>query len=206
MTVATGTEHGRRLWNRERLGGGATALTAYSQLEARDDLLNVRYYIRPASTPDPGPVFHDAQLEGVRKCERLPARLDCSSGLPWNHLTMPFPPPRPPGIDLHQIAVMETALPLSLWLLSGAETNESVRFRSYEAGSDGDRCRTPPGAGLLVLSEMYYPGWVATVNGKASKIYPGRRRAPRDCRFRRPERSSWNTRPPVSGRGGAEPC
>ncbi len=27
-------------------------------------------------------------------------------------------------------------------------------------------------AGMLVLSEMYYPGWKATVNGKQSEIYP----------------------------------
>jgi len=25
--------------------------------------------------------------------------------------------------------------------------------------------------GLLVLSEMYYPGWVARVNGRVAKIY-----------------------------------
>jgi uncharacterized membrane protein YfhO len=30
---------------------------------------------------------------------------------------------------------------------------------------------TAANSGMLVLSEMYYPGWVAKVNGQATKIY-----------------------------------
>jgi hypothetical protein len=53
---------------------------------------------------------------------------------------------------------------------AGAKT-ERVRFRRYEADHIALDV-VAGGAGLLVLSEMYYPGWIATVNGKAAKIYP----------------------------------
>ena len=44
-----------------------------------------------------------------------------------------------------------------------------MTFRSYEA----DRISldaAAASAGLLVLSEMYYPGWRATLNGKPAEI------------------------------------
>ena len=45
-----------------------------------------------------------------------------------------------------------------------------MQFRSYEAEHIAIDVNAAS-AGLLVLSEMYYPGWVATVNGKASDIH-----------------------------------
>ncbi len=42
-------------------GGGPAMLTDYSKLGARDDLFNVRYYIKPAKTPDPDPVYQDGK-------------------------------------------------------------------------------------------------------------------------------------------------
>ena len=149
-------------------GGGATALTAFSQLGARDDLFNVRYYIKPAATPDPGPVYKDASWKVYENPHAYPrgwvvhqAEVEPSHDAVFHRIDQP-------GIDLHEIALMETRLPRSLAPATG--TRESVQFRSYEA----DRMAmdvNAASAGLLVLSEMYYPGWVATVNGQASTIY-----------------------------------
>ena len=73
-----------------------------------------------------------------------------------------------PAINLHKVAVIEAPLPQSLGPAS--PTVEPVRFRSYEA----DRILldvTAGSSGLLILSEIYYPGWRATVNGRRTEIY-----------------------------------
>jgi len=149
-------------------GGGPALLTAYSKLGPRDDLLNVRYYIKPASAGDPGPVYTDARWKVYENPHAYPRG--------WIVHQVAVEPSREaifgrldqPGIDLHRIAVLETPLPQAL--VPAAGTHESVRFRSYEP--DGIAMDVnAESAGLLVLSEMYYPGWAATVNGKAARIY-----------------------------------
>jgi hypothetical protein len=149
-------------------GGGPALLTVYSKLGPRDDLLNVRYYIKPASASDPGPVYTDARWKVYENPQAYPrgwivhqVAVEPSHEAVFGRLDQP-------GIDLHQIAVLETSLPQGPAPAAG--TDESVRFRSYEP----DRIAmdvNAGSAGLLVLSEMYYPGWVATVNGKAARIY-----------------------------------
>jgi len=149
-------------------GGGPAMLTAYSQLGARDDLFNVRYSIKPASTPDPGPVYQDGKWKVYENPHAYPrgwmvhqSEVEPSHDAVFHRIDQP-------GIDLHEIALLETRLPQALAPANGA--NESVQFRSYEA--DGMAMDVnAASAGMLVLSEMYYPGWTATVNGKASKIY-----------------------------------
>jgi hypothetical protein len=149
-------------------GGGPAMLTAYSQLGARDDLFNVRYSIKPASTRDPNPVYRDGSWKVYENPHAYPrgwlvhqVEVEPSHDAVFHRIDQP-------GIDLHEIALLETRLPQALAPPNGA--NESVQFRSYEA--DGMAMDVnAASAGMLVLSEMYYPGWTATVNGKASKIY-----------------------------------
>jgi hypothetical protein len=149
-------------------GGGPAMLTAYSQLGARDDLFNVRYSIKPASTPDPGPVYRDGSWKVYENPHAYPrgwvvhqVEVEPSHDAVFHRIDQP-------GIDLHEIALLETRLPQAPAAATG--TKEPVQFRSYEA--DGMAMDVnAASAGLLVLSEMYYPGWTATVNGKASKIY-----------------------------------
>lgn len=70
------------------------------------------------------------------------------------------------GINLHNVAVIAGPLPGIADAASGGDT---LRFRSYEAtGMSLDV--NAASAGLLVLSEVYYPGWQATVNGRESEI------------------------------------
>jgi hypothetical protein len=148
-------------------GGGATALTDYSQLGLRDDLLNVRYVIKPASVPDPGPVYQDANWKVYENPNAYPRGWIVHQSIAAPSHEAAFRQLDRPGIDLHQVAVLETALPLA----PAAGQDESVRFRSYEADRMAMQVDARS-AGLLVLSEMYYPGWFATVNGKAAPIYP----------------------------------
>jgi hypothetical protein len=148
-------------------GGGPGILTAYSQLGGRDDLLNTRYYIRPASTPDPGPIYKDANWKVYENPNAWPRAwivhqvvVEPSHDAVFHRLDQ---------IDLHQIAILEKRLPQPPAPANGAD--ESVQFRSYEPERMAIDVNAAS-AGLLVLSEMYYPGWVATVNGKAAEIYP----------------------------------
>jgi len=148
-------------------GGGAALITAWSQMRLHEDLLNVRYYIKPASTPDPGPVYHDAQWKVYENPHAYPRGWIVHQVAVAPSHDAVFPRLDEPGVDLHRTALLETPLPQPL---GPAEADESVVFRSYEP----DRMAmdvNAASAGLLVLSEVYYPGWVAAVNGKAAKIY-----------------------------------
>jgi hypothetical protein len=149
-------------------GGWPTTLTEYSQLGFHDNLLNVGYYIKPSSVPDPGSVYQDASWKVYQNPNAYPrawivhqAVLEASSDAAFHRLDAP-------GTNLHQVAVLETPLPRPLDAAGG--TGDSVRFRSYEPERMAMDVNTGT-ASLLVLSEMFYPGWVAQVNGKTAKIY-----------------------------------
>jgi len=153
-------------------GGGPAVLTVYSQLGQREDLLNVRYYIKPASAPDPGPVYKDANWKVYENPNAYPRGWIVHQVVVEPSHEAAFRRLDQPGIDLHRVAVLETPLPQPRGPVetSPAGTSESVRFRSYEADRMAMDVNTGS-PGLLVLSEMYYPGWIAAVNGKAAKIY-----------------------------------
>ena len=111
-------------------GGGAAALTEYSELGFRDDLLNVRYTIKPASAPDPGPIYIDPSWKVYENQNAWPRAwivhqvvVESSHGAAIRRLDQP-------GINLHQTAILETQLPRRPDPAGGA--GESVRFRSYE--------------------------------------------------------------------------
>ena len=149
-------------------GGGPAMLTDYSALGARDDLFNVRYTIRPASVADPGAVYQDGKWKVYENAHAYPRGwLVHQSVVEPSHDAV-FHRFDRPGMDLHEIAILEKPLPEPLAPVTGA--NEAVQFRSYEAEHIAIDVNAAS-AGLLVLSEMYYPGWVATVNGKASDIH-----------------------------------
>jgi len=148
-------------------GGGPAMLTDYADILGRDSLLNVRYIIKPASAKDPGPVYSD----GIWKVFENPAAYPRA----WMAHQTVFAPSHKaafnqlnqPGVDLHQTAVVETKTVPPMQPAASADT---VRFRSY----DGDRIAldvTAASPGMLVLSEMYYPGWFAKVNGRTASIY-----------------------------------
>jgi hypothetical protein len=149
-------------------GGGSTVLTEYSRLGFRDNLLNVRYLIKPAATPDPNPIYRDARWKVYEIPTAFPRAWLVHRAVVESSADAVFRRLDDPSIDLHKVAVLDA--PLAQPLGDPAGATESVRFLSYEP----DRMAievTSGKSGLLVLSEFHYPGWHATVNGKPAGIY-----------------------------------
>jgi hypothetical protein len=149
-------------------GGGGAVLTGYSWLSSRrPDLLNVRYIVRPASASDPAPIYWDEHWKVYEYPDFYPRAwivrktiIEPSQDAVFWHLN-------DPAIDFHNAALLEA--PLSQPLRETAATNDQTRFISYEADRMAVEVDTD-NAGLMVMSEMYYPGWRATVNGNPTVI------------------------------------
>ena len=150
-------------------GGGGTVLTGYSRLlENHEDLLNERYLVKPAAATELAPLYQDGHWKVYENPRAYPrawivheAAVAASPDAVFHRLD-------DATINLRRVAVLDTPLPRSL--APAPQTDEPVRFRYYEADRvtlDADA----GSAGLLVLSEMYYPGWRATLNGKPVAIY-----------------------------------
>ena len=118
-------------WGIETLNGGAVTLAAnYMDLTGRGgpgaDLLNVRYFLKPASAAEPNPVYADAN---------------------WKIYGNPSAYPR-------------------AWIEPGM-TPAMVQENSARHIAVKVTASNP---GTLVLSELYYPGWEARVNGSPEHI------------------------------------
>jgi hypothetical protein len=150
-------------------GMSATLLKDFIAINGRGDLLNARYLLRPASASEPGAVYQDASWKVYENPNAYPRA--------WVvHEAIIEPSPDrliarrdSPEIDLHQQAVLgrrlETALEPRV-----EDASESVTFRSYRANRMELSVQSGS-QGLLVLSEIFYPGWHATVNGAGQRIY-----------------------------------
>ena len=126
----------------------------------------MRYRIRPVSTPDPGAIYQDTFWKVYEDTKAFPRAWVVHHTLLEPSHDAAFARIDKPGIDFHRVAIVEAPLPRALEE-SGAD--DSVRFRSY--GADEMSMDVNAGAtGLLVLSEVYYPGWRATVNGERAEI------------------------------------
>jgi hypothetical protein len=121
----------------ETLNGGAVTLSAnFMHLMSLGgpalDLLNVRYILKPASAPEPNPVYADA-----------------------NWKIYAYPSSRPRAWIEHDGAM--------------ADKDAEVTVQPHSARHMTVAVRTAR-SGLLVLSELYYPGWEARVNGSPERI------------------------------------
>jgi hypothetical protein len=150
-------------------GGGVTLLKDFIAVNGRSDLLNVRYTLRPASAVEPGAVYRDASWKVYENPDAYPRA--------WVvHEAIVEPSPErlverrdSAGIDLRQQALLGARLEAAVEpRVEGA--GESVSFRSYGANRMELSVRAES-QGLLVLSEIFYPGWRATVNGAGQRIY-----------------------------------
>ena len=127
----------------------------------RPDLLNVRYLVRPASAKDPGAIYRDAQWKVYETTGSYPRG--------WLvHETQTIPGSRPP--DLHRVALVSSPLNVTLAPAPADSADERVGvWRSNNNRIDANV--RADGQALLVLSELFYPGWHATVNGKSTPIW-----------------------------------
>jgi hypothetical protein len=150
-------------------GMGATLMKDTLDGLGYGDLLNARYILRPASAAEPGAIYQDASWKAYEN--------PTTYGAAWiAHETILEPSherllSRLGGrdIDLRRQALIEA--PLAAGLAPRMEgANEDVSFQEYGANRLELTARASS-RGLLVLSEFYYPGWSATVNGKEARIY-----------------------------------
>lgn len=145
---------------------GVTMPVEFLKLKSHADLLNVRYRLMPASTSQPGAVYQDSAWK-VYEVPSLPRA--------WVvHEAVVEPSPEralarleSAGFDPGKTAVLDSPVPLDPAV---KDAPEGVIFSAVEPHRLELRVVTPS-HGLLVVSEMFYPGWYATVNAQPARIY-----------------------------------
>jgi hypothetical protein len=158
----------------ETMGTGATIQADYDRFRRHADLLNTRYTIRPASANEPNAVYQDASWKVYENANAYPRA--------WLVHETVVEPDRDklaaqvdaPNLNCHEVAVLDR--PLDTPLDARRDTNpkqtdnEQAEFRQVRPDKlDVVVHANQPG--LLVLSELFYPGWHATVNGRFTKIW-----------------------------------
>jgi hypothetical protein len=149
---------------------GVTALKDYDALGKRlINLLNVRYILKPSSVQTPGALYEDEAWKVYQNSMVYPAAWvvhQTTIEPSIQHLLMQMDSQ---DIDFHQTAVLSAPLEVPLEPeISGIP--EKIVFIAYEADSLELEVQAQS-RGLLVLSEIYYPGWRAAVNGKSERIH-----------------------------------
>ena len=150
-------------------GTGATLAAGFSKINGNFDLLNVRYFIKPASSPDPSPIYSDPQWKIFENPNALSrawlvhrVSVEHDDDLLYRNLGAG-------KIDPRQAALLSSPLPRPI-AASGDTQSEAVDFTSYAAHSFSIAVHAGSPA-LLVISEMYWPEWHAFVNGQETPIY-----------------------------------
>jgi Bacterial membrane protein YfhO len=131
--------------------------------------MNVRYFVRMGSTGQPDPVYSDQHWKVYENRSCLPRAWVVHQAVVEPSEDSVFGRLRDPGFDPLQIALVADNLGENLEpAVEGLQ--EEVRFESYRPNRL--ELRVQAGShGLLVLSEMFFPGWKATVNGRVSPIH-----------------------------------
>ncbi len=133
------------------------------------DYLNVRYVVRSKSSAEPGPVYTDDQWKVYENPSGYPRAWVVHQATSESSADRVFGLIQAPDFDGLNAAVVNEPLRVALEP-KAPNSNEEVRFEQYRA----DRLEIVVRAasrGLLVLSEMHYPGWQATVDGAPAPIY-----------------------------------
>jgi hypothetical protein len=151
-------------------GMRATLMNGYLALlwTGHMDLLNPRYVLKPASASEPGDIYHDSKWKVYENPNAYPAAWVVHEAIVRR---IPKGEERTldsQGLDLHRQALVGAPLESRLEpLVAGA--SENVQFGA--CGRNGLELKVhTESRGLLVLSEIFYPGWHATVNGKTARI------------------------------------
>ncbi len=151
---------------------GATTLPDFERLRSEVprayDMLNVRFVLKPSSAGEPEPVYSDAEWKVYENKSVCPRGWIVHQTVGASSIAQALHQMKDPGFDPLRCAVVSDALEEPL---KPAESGiDEVRIESYGAQRLELTTRAQS-QGLLVLSEMDYPGWVATVNGKPAPIH-----------------------------------
>jgi hypothetical protein len=150
-------------------GSGVTTVAEYARFRSRADLLNVRYTIKPATALDAGPVYRDAAWKVYENPGAYPRAWLVHDAVVAGTLFEVVKRLDAPATDPHKVALLPARLDSPLD--PAPETaGEQVVVTRYEA-TRMDLAVHAGGRALLVLSELYYPGWTAKVNGQPARIW-----------------------------------
>ncbi len=149
-------------------GGGATIAVAYDRTKGISDLFNVRYVVKPASATEPGPVYQDRRWKIFVRPTGFPrawlvhdVAIEPSADAAVGRL-------KSPGFDAKAIALVSKPLDTTLEAVPEG-SDESVAVTRNEPHRIELLARTE-GRGLVVMSENFYPGWRAEVNGAPAEV------------------------------------
>jgi hypothetical protein len=147
----------------------ATWLSEFDPFSAHQEMLNNRYILRPSSAADPGPVYQDAHWKVYENPNAYPhawlvheTRVERSNPAIADHIKYS-------DVDFHRVALLSAPLREAIEP-QPAEGHTQISFSDYKPTKVGLSV-TSPSSALLVMSEIYYPGWHATLNGRPTEIY-----------------------------------
>lgn len=149
-------------------GAAATVVEVYGRYRDVSGIWNVRYSIRPASASESGAVYADKAWKIYENPGAYPrawlvhkAMVEPSE----EHLGALL---RNPSFNARDVALMvpSSGAPLAA---GSSDSSDRVELRDYRAAHPVLNVDAGTN-GLLVLSEVYYPGWRATVNGAPATI------------------------------------
>jgi hypothetical protein len=149
--------------------GGAALKDKAILSDQISNLLNTRYILKPASANEAGAIYQDSAWKVYQNPNAYPAA--------WIvHETMIEPSIERLNsriyaneIDFGRFAVLNAPIGMSLEARVNAMP-EPATFKTYSANRLELDVQTQS-RGMLVLSELFYPGWRATVNGEKATIY-----------------------------------
>ena len=135
------------------------------------NFLNVKYVLADKGKP-PGDahfvrVFNgDPQMDVYLNTAALPRAMLIHKSIPVSSGEEAWAAIHQPGFDPSREAVIEGGA-----VLNGTPVSSTLAFRRLDA-NDIEIEATTPAPVYLVMSEVYYPGWRAEVDGHAAKILP----------------------------------
>lgn len=147
-------------------GRGATVDSNYMNIWGRQDLLNVRYILKPANTTDPGAEYADQFWKVYRNAG--------AAGPAWVvHKASQMPLAKiktavyDTQFDLLNVGLVEQRAPVLE--APPSPSRELVSVEYYDVNFIRLRVHALS-RGLLVLSEIYDQGWRASLNGRAVPV------------------------------------
>jgi len=146
---------------------GVTLPVDFNRIRGHGDYLNIRYRLMPASTQTPGAIYEDPAWKVYENPNGMPRAWTVHEARVVPSMDQAFAELEKPGFDAWRTAIVDAGAPLEPHVEG---TFEGVAIRTFEPGHLEIEVHTYS-RGMLVMSEMFYPGWRATVNGHAARVY-----------------------------------